>query len=311
MTTTRLTDQAPRAACPVCPAAADYQFRLGAYSVFECPACHHLFSPDALRDDHLGSVYSDGYFFGGGDGYKDYLSEADLLRAQGRRYGELLSDHTTPGHVLDVGAAAGFLQAGLADAGWTTTGLEPNARMVAHARDVLGLDTLQGSLEDPPDRPHFDAVCLVQVIGHFYDLGRALAAVGRLTRPDGLCLIEYWRRDSAVARLLGRGWHEYSPPSVLHWFTRDSLDTAMRFHGFSPLAHGAPKKYISGGHTRSLLEHKLRQLPLGRALAAPTALIPREMNFRYPAFDLEWRLYRRVAAAPRAESPANAPGDRR
>jgi SAM-dependent methyltransferase len=311
MTIARLPEQAPGAFCPVCAETAVFRFRLGPYSVLDCPVCHHRFSPDALRDNHVQCVYSDDYFFGGGDGYDDYLSEADLLRAQGRRYGELLSRHATPGRVLDVGAAAGFLQAGLADVGWTTTGLEPNARMVAHARNVLGLETLQGSLEDPPDRPPFDAVCLVQVIGHFYDLGRALASVSRLTRPDGLCLVEYWRRDSAVARLMGRGWHEYSPPSVIHWFTRESLDTAMRFHGFSLLGHGAPQKYISGGHARSLLEHKLRQPPLGRALSAATALIPREMNFRYPAFDLEWRLYRRDAVAPRAKSTADISGDRR
>jgi SAM-dependent methyltransferase len=288
--------------CPVCTAAAEFRFRLGPYSVYDCPACDHRFSPDAVREDHLGSVYSDDYFFGGGAGYDDYLVEADLLRAQGRRYGDLLSRHAPPGRVLDVGAAAGFLQAGLQDAGWTTTGLEPNARMVAHARDALGLDTLQGSLENPPDRPPFDAVCLIQVIGHFYDLGRALAAVARLTRPGGLCLIEYWRRESAAARLMGRGWHEYSPPSVIHWFTRASLDAAMQRHGFAPVARGAPKKYISGGHARSLLGHKLRDLPFGRALAAPTALIPRNVNFLYPAFDVEWRLYRKDAAA--------APGDR-
>jgi SAM-dependent methyltransferase len=111
--------------------------------------------------------------------------EADLLRAQGSRYGELLSRHATPGRVLDVGAAAGFLQAGLGDAGWTATGLEPNATMVAHARDVLGLDTVQGSLENPPDRPAFDAVCLIQVIGNFYDLGRALAARSPDAPPEG------------------------------------------------------------------------------------------------------------------------------
>jgi hypothetical protein len=61
--------------------------------VFDCPACGHRFSPDALREDHLEQVYSDDYFFGGGAGYEDYLSEADLLRAQGRRYGDLLSRH--------------------------------------------------------------------------------------------------------------------------------------------------------------------------------------------------------------------------
>lgn len=305
MTTATPGKEEDGATCPVCGARAVARFRLGDYTVSDCSACLHRFSADAIRADHVQTVYDDGYFFGGGDGYDDYLVEADLLRAQGRRYGTLLSRYASPGRVLDVGSAAGFVQAGLQDAGWTSTGLEPNGTMVAHARDRLGLDAMQGSLEDPPDWPPFDAVCLIQVIGHFYDLGRALDSIARLTRPGGLCLVEYWRREAAVARLMGRGWHEYSPPSVLHWFTRESLDAAMASRGFAPVAKGAPKKYISGGHARSLLGHKLRQLPFGGVLAAPTSLIPRDALFRYPAFDLEWRLYRRDAADRHDDSQAS------
>jgi SAM-dependent methyltransferase len=208
-----------------------------------------------------------------------------------------------------VGSAAGFISAGLADAGWRPTGLEPNASMVAHAREVLGLDASQGSLEDAPDGEPFDAVCLIQVIGHFHDLPRALASAARLTRPGGLCLVEYWRRDSAVARLLGRYWHEYSPPSVLHWFTRESLDRAMAAHGFASVAHGAPKKYIAGSHAKSLLLHKMAGIPAGGLLSAPLRLIPDDARLRYPAFDLEWRLYRRTEDAPVTTPRAAAQGD--
>lgn len=75
-------EPAQRPVCPVCGATADLRFGLGPYSDFGCPACDNRFSPDAIRDHHLGSVYSDDNFFSGGDGYQDYLVEADLLRAQ-------------------------------------------------------------------------------------------------------------------------------------------------------------------------------------------------------------------------------------
>lgn len=279
--------------CPVCGAPSATAFTLGSYAIADCPSCHHRFLASALSETHLASIYDDSYFFGGGDGYDDYLTEADLLRAQGERYGRLLAEYAEPGRALDIGSAAGFLQCGLEAAGWTTQGLEPNLSMVEHARSKLGLQAQQGSLESPPDWKPFDAICLIQVIGHFYDLPRALASAARLTRPGGLCLIEYWRRESWIARLLGKRWHEYSPPSVLHWFSRSSLDGIMARNGFTAIAAGTPRKYISGGHAKSLLAHKLAQLPMGRALTAGTALIPASTNFRYPAFDLEWRLYRR------------------
>lgn len=283
----------PTAACAVCGAPSEPAFSLGSFVIADCPSCQHRFLANPLSDTHLASVYDDSYFFGGGDGYDDYLKESDLLRAQGQRYGQILAAHAEPGRVLDVGSAAGFLQAGLADAGWRTQGLEPNRSMVEHARSALGLDATVGSLESPPDWPPFDAICMIQVIGHFYDLSRALASAARLTRPGGLCLIEYWRRESWIARLLGTRWHEYSPPSVVHWFTRDSLDRLMAQNGFTAITAGSPKKYISGRHAKSLLSHKLAQLPMGRTLAASTALIPEKARFRYPSFDLEWRLYRR------------------
>jgi SAM-dependent methyltransferase len=279
--------------CPLCGEDAVPAFRLGDYRIADCPACGHRFVGNRPAQDHVSTVYGDDYFFGGGDGYDDYLAEGDLLRAQGRRYGEILSRHMAPGRVLDVGSAAGFLQAGLEEAGWKSTGLEPNATMVAHARDRLGLDAVQGSLERPPVDGPFDAVCLIQVIGHFFDLSQALRSAAGLTRPGGLCLVEYWRRESWIARRLGTKWHEYSPPSVLHWFTRDSLDRAMGAQGFGLVTSGAPKKYISGRHARSLLSHKLRQLPAGDILAATTGLLPKGARFRYPSFDLEWRLYRK------------------
>ena len=280
--------------CPVCGAAGDAVFSVGRFKIVDCPSCEHRFSPDVAGPSHVESVYGDSYFFGGGDGYKDYFLEADLLRAQGRRYGSLLAKYEVPGRILDVGAAAGFIQAGLGDAGWTTTGLEPNGRMARHARDVSNLDVFQGTLENAPDWLPFDAICMIQVIGHFQDLQRALRAAARLTRPGGLCLIEYWRRDSWLARAFGTQWHEYSPPSVLHWFTRDSLDRVLHHNGFSVLAWGKPKKYISGGHARSLLEHKLSGSVFSNQLSHMTTLIPARARLRYPSFDLEWRLYRYV-----------------
>lgn len=301
------TSQSTVTDCPLCGSPSIEAFRLGEHVVADCPACHHRFAAAAFSEAHIDAVYDDSYFFGGGDGYDDYLVEADLLRAQGVRYGRILGDYIQPGRVLDVGSAAGFLQAGLEDAGWKSVGLDPNGTMVAHARNVLGLQAVRGSLERPPKWEPFDAVCMIQVIGHFFDLARALRSAAGLTRPGGLCLVEYWRRDSWIARLLGSRWHEYSPPSVLHWFTRESLDAAMLAHGFSCMAGGTPIKYISGRHARSLLTHKLGQMPFGRLLAGTTRLLPEEARLRYPAFDLEWRLYQRDLQRPAAQASSGAP----
>lgn len=260
---------------------------LGPVRICDCPACGHRFAPNAAAADHVDTVYNDTYFFGGGDGYDDYLKDADLLRAAGARYGHLLAEHQSVGRVLDVGAAAGFILAGLQDTGWTGTGLDPNATMVAHARETLGLDAHVGTLEDTPPPGPFDAICLIQVIGHFHDITRAIQNAAFSLAPGGICLVEYWNRDAWIARRLGRRWHEYSPPSVLHWFTPDSLDALMARHALSKIASGQPVKYISGRHAKSLLSHK------APALAAPLRVIPDSLRIRYPTWDLAWSIYRK------------------
>ena len=73
-------------------------------------------------------------------------------------------------------------------------------------------------LENLPVDDEYDAVSMIQVLPHFIDPKRAMAVVTKVLKPGGLLLIETWNRDSWTARLFGKNWHEYSPPSVLHWF---------------------------------------------------------------------------------------------
>ena len=66
---------------------------------------------------------------------------------------------------------------------------------------------------------------MIQVVAHFHDLQSAFSAAAEHTRPGGHWLIETWNcRSLKAARFFGSEWHEYSPPSVLQWFTPTSLE---------------------------------------------------------------------------------------
>jgi SAM-dependent methyltransferase len=242
---------------------------------------------------HIERTYGDGYFTGGGAGYSDYLSEGPLLRAAGRRYGRLLARHTEPGRLLDVGAAAGFVLKGFEDCGWHGTGIEPNATMAGYARDVLGMSVVAGELETARFDEEFDAVSIIQVIGHFRDPLEALRITARLVRSGGFVLIESWNRTSLTARAFGRRWHEYSPPSVLHWFSLKGLRRLAQSAGLRPVEHGRPLKMLNGGHAKSLIEYKLPEGPIGAAAAKVVQLIPERLPLVYPFDDLFWLLLRK------------------
>jgi SAM-dependent methyltransferase len=276
-------------ACPSCRGVACRTlFESHGFPILHCDGCGHRFTPLTDIEAHVATVYGDAYFTEGGAGYTDYLAEGTMLTETGRRYGEILKRFAAPGRVLDVGSAAGFILKGLSEAGFRGRGLEPNDRMARHAREVVGVNVEVGTLENAVVDEPVDVVTMVQVVGHFFDLERAFAAAARATRDGGLWLIEAWDYGSLPARVLGRRWHEYSPPSVVHWFTRHSLAKTVSRWGFREIGYGRPRKRIAVSHAKSLIAYKAPRL---------AALVPAlDVTLPYPAFDVFYGVYQKVGA---------------
>jgi SAM-dependent methyltransferase len=247
-------------------------------------------------DLHVKQVYSNDYFNGGNTGYPDYLHEGEILIQHGRRYGKIISKFIKkPGKVLDVGTAAGFILKGLVDLGWEGYGVEPNDLMAKHAREMIGLKVQTGTIESFKARIQFDLICFIQVIEHLLEPSQALELTYDMLSSNGLFLVETWNYKSLVARLLGKHWHQYSPPIVLHWFTPDSLNKLMRSHNFKLLATSRPRKYLSGKYAKSILEFNLKNLRFSMPLRFLLNLIPDNLTIRYPGEDMFWSLYQRNA----------------
>ena len=280
--------------CPICQQDSASVFVKDNYDIRSCNRCSHRFTqPAAETSNHVNTVYGDDYFLNGKAGYTDYLSEEKLLRDRGRRYAEMLNRITPAGRILDVGAAAGFILQGFIDGGWTGKGIEPNDRMASVARSRLGLEVLTGMLENLPVDEQYDAVSMIQVLPHFVDPKHAMSVVASVLKPGGLMLIETWNRSSWTARMMGSNWHEYSPPSVLHWFDPPGVAQLAGQFGLVEVSRGRPSKKISAGHAKSLLKYKLgRSLP-GRAASKMLDICPDQLVFPYPAEDLFWMILRR------------------
>lgn len=279
--------------CPLCDSGTRRVFNKYGYWIRDCQTCHHRFAEIAASAEHVRQVYQDAYFKGGMAGYPDYLGEESTLIDHGRRYGVLLNRFTSPGRILDIGSAAGFLLRGFQESGWSGMGLEPNPSMAAYGQEHLGLQIAIGCLEDFSSSEQFNVVSMIQVIAHFFDINKALQQAAAVTSRGGYWLIETWDRQSWPARILGKHWHEYSPPSVLHWFSPADLSRFAARFGFSEVARGQPIKRIHGQHAKSLLRYKLPGLAHAGFL---DRLIPDDKVIRYPAFDLFWILFQKQAA---------------
>lgn len=258
----------------------------------QCTRCHHQFWIPPDPESHVSTVYSDHYFCGSSGGYVDYVGEEALQRASARHYCRVLSRYTHPGRMLDVGAACGFFVKEFQDAGWQAAGIEPNASMCAFGRQRLQVDLSDRDLTELPSAQPFDLITLIQVISHLIDPADTLRQIRQRLVDGGLFLVETWDRHSWAARLSGRSWHEYNPPSVLHWFTRRSLRELVESVGLRAIASGIPRKRIQVGRGVRMIRHATEQSRLGRWLTWPLALAPSDWTIPYFLGDAFWMLFR-------------------
>jgi 2-polyprenyl-3-methyl-5-hydroxy-6-metoxy-1,4-benzoquinol methylase len=243
---------------------------------------------------HVANTYSDDYFYGGAAGYPNYLDEKDILIRRGHYYAKLLSKHIEKlGKVLDVGAAAGFILKGFIDNGWEGRGIEVNDNMASYGRVNLGLDIQTIRIEDCQIQDTFNLINFIQVIAHLIDPFDALKRVSKVLSDKGYILIETWDYRSLTAKLFGRRWHEYSPPSVVQWFSKESLNYLMRSLHFDFIAAGRPDKRLSFKHAKSLIKYKLKNSVNFRFINFLLRLFPDVWTVRYPGNDLFWALYRK------------------
>jgi SAM-dependent methyltransferase len=274
----------------------NFVFEKNGYKIFECRDCHAQFCElNETEAAYLEKVYSDAYFTEGKDGYPDYLEEKDILINHGRWYANMMKRYISPGAMLDVGAAAGFLMQGFRENGWNCIGLEPNLHMTEYGRQKLGLHMVQGDIEHFKVSDKYDLILMVQVIGHIFDLNQALHNTSQLINQDGILLVESWDRGSAAAKFWGRKWHEYSPPSVINYYTKKSLHKIMERHGFRLLKTGRPKKQISLKHALSLAS---KEYKIFSSLKTLTDKIfkKKDIYLIYPPVDLFYAIYQKQSS---------------
>lgn len=223
-----MTAPTATAACPVCDGPGTPERRFGDAPLQRCEACTFVFLDGAVDV----GLYGDDYFeaYAGGD----YLAHEHQRRHESRKRLDLLARVTpAPARLLEVGAAAGFFLAEARERGYDGYGVEPNAAMARHARDVLGVAVHTGVLADSAAEPgSFDAACAFHVVEHLEDPVGELRRVREVLRPGGHLLVEVPNAQSAAAARQGPSWAPLDLPYHVGQHGPRSLRVLLERAGF-------------------------------------------------------------------------------
>ena len=232
--------------CTVCASTRRTPFLdVRGFSIAECGGCGVRLLDPQPSPAAIAATYGDNYFHNPdpvAQGYSDYVGDAANHRATFRRRLRYLPRQRRK-RLLDIGAAAGFFVAEAGAAGWEAVGIELNATMAAHARDVLGANVRTGTFEAAEfGHDAFDAVTLWEVIEHLPDPRGTLRDIHEILTPGGFIALSTPDAGSLVARLAGRRWLGWRKvPEHLYFFDRKSLSRLLSEVGFEVVS----MRYVS------------------------------------------------------------------
>jgi ubiquinone/menaquinone biosynthesis C-methylase UbiE len=132
-------------------------------------------------------AFSQGYDVRRGDGYHALLDDLEaglVVRLSGG------------GDVLEAGCGTGLILERVRPFCRSVTGVDLSGGMLRKARE-RGLNVVQGSITDIPLKDaSFDVVCSFKVLAHVEDITRAMSEMGRLVRPGGVLIAEFYNPNS-------------------------------------------------------------------------------------------------------------------
>jgi SAM-dependent methyltransferase len=184
----------------------------------------------------------------------------------------------SPGRLLEIGAYCGLFLKEAEKRGWEGDGVELSACAAAYARDKMGVNVLQGFLEQNRSklRSRYDLVVAWDVLEHVPDPSHFIKDCGEFLPTGGLFCFSTLDIDNWLPRLLGTRW-PWLMDMHRFYFDRHILKDILDRCGFDllraePYVHYATVSYALNGVLR-ILPQALRESVLTFSRLIPRFLV--------------------------------------
>jgi 2-polyprenyl-3-methyl-5-hydroxy-6-metoxy-1,4-benzoquinol methylase len=194
-----------------------------------CSDCGLVFNSPRLPRERLGDLYRRNYYF--------FSRPAGMeFERIGGAYLRTVAHlpQATPGALLELGSAKGYMLALLAGRGWRVTGVEIAEAAAQFSRRHFGVEVFTGTLEEfrRTDDRRFDVVLAQDVLEHVSEPGLFLRSAYDCLRPGGWLIVDTPNVGGANVGLVGEKWRGFHPFHI-YLFDRRSLTRALNHAGFT------------------------------------------------------------------------------
>lgn len=235
--------------CPVCNndklqpvfSVKDYTVSQQQFTILECPRCTLRFTQNVPDMNSIGKYYKADTYISHTNSSKGLVNTIykKVRKRTLRQKRKLIESITNQNQrsLLDVGAGTGAFIREMQQAGWTVTGLEPDAE----ARTVAKKDFNVGLL--PIEQFHglhsgsFDVITMWHVLEHVHDLNGYMTRLKSLLKPDGKLIIAVPNYTSQDAEQYQQNWAAYDVPRHLYHFSPAAMGLLVKNHGMQIVEH--------------------------------------------------------------------------
>lgn len=218
--------------CPICHGTAVSQTSRGSIPLLRCSDCDAHFLQHVPSQHDLDAYYSDTYVMSNKETHASEhrrlfrIPEMYWLIAQLEKIGVSPSSS-----VLDIGCDKGYFLDQCRRFGYETAGVEPSISARAYCRNV-GLN-VYAHIKDVQQQ--YDVITMWHVLEHFTEPHALLNECNTKLKPGGIVCIRVPNFDSLWSRILGTYWIWFQPRNHYVHYSKKSLLSLIRQHGFESI----------------------------------------------------------------------------
>lgn len=204
----------------------------GIFFMRSCSGCGLRFSSPRLTEEDIASLYGEDYYVFSKSDEAYFARTAEIYD---RTIQLLESDSALPKRAAEVGSGKGYLLALLKELGWEVYGIEIADNAAQYAKDVFGLESFVGTIEDyfkaDDQKTPFSAVLCIDIIEHVTDPDVFVKDLARLTTKGGTVIIDTPNGGAKHIELEGADWRGFNPFHI-YLFNDKNLTQLLERHGF-------------------------------------------------------------------------------